>query len=94
MCVGDVSVYEHEERGAMMNTLLRCQDEQGHWNLEGIEFAIQERIGEPQDFIGRVEELQYLYKWAGNIERGISKSIAFLGRRKIGKSLILFSNPN
>lgn len=72
-----------------MNSLLRVQDEQGHWNLEDIEFAIEERIGEPQDFIGRVQEMEYLYQWAGNIQRGISRSIAFLGRRKIGKSLML-----
>ena len=34
------------------------------WDLEGIEFAIQERVGKPENFIGRVGELEYLYKWA------------------------------
>ena len=72
-----------------MHSLLRVQDEQGHWNLEGIEFAIKERVGKPENFIGRVQEMEYLYQWAGNIEREISRSIAFLGRRKIGKSLML-----
>ena len=31
------------------------------WQLEGITFAIPERIGAPEDFIGRVEEMEYLY---------------------------------
>ncbi|MCP4405929.1 MAG: hypothetical protein GY801_52630 [bacterium] len=71
-----------------MKKLLRIT-ENSQWELEGIEFAIKERVGLPENFIGRVEELEYLYKWASNITREISRSIAFLGRRKIGKSLIL-----
>ncbi len=71
-----------------MNALLRLQD-QCRWNVEGIEFAIPERVGKPENFIGRVEEMHYLYTWAQTIQREISRSIAFLGRRKIGKSLIL-----
>jgi hypothetical protein len=51
--------------------------------------AIKERVGNPKNFIGRVEELTYLYTWAQNIKRQLSRSIAFLGRRKIGKSLML-----
>jgi len=57
--------------------------------LEGIEFAIRERVGKPENFIGRVRELEFLYNWADNITNVVSRSIAFLGRRKIGKSLIL-----
>ncbi len=57
--------------------------------VRGIDFAIKERVGKPENFIGRVEELEYLYTWAGNIQHEISRSLAFLGRRKIGKSLIL-----
>ena len=60
-----------------------------HWDMEGIEFAIKERVGDPSRFIGRVEELEFLYKWAGNIKIQLSRSIAFLGRRKIGKSLVI-----
>jgi hypothetical protein len=71
-----------------MKQLLQRADNY-RWNLEGIEFAIEERIGAPQDFIGRVEELEFLYGWANRIQRGLSKSTAFLGRRKVGKSLIL-----
>ncbi|MDM8531386.1 hypothetical protein QUF63_09445, partial [Anaerolineales bacterium HSG25] len=59
------------------------------WKLDGIEFAIKERVGEPENFIGRAYELEYLYGWANRIEAQLSKSMAFLGRRKIGKSLIL-----
>ncbi|MCP4348707.1 MAG: hypothetical protein GY795_24780 [Desulfobacterales bacterium] len=71
-----------------MKKLLRL-DKNDRWELDGIEFAIEERVGEPENFIGRVAELEYLYTWANNIRRKISRSIAFLGRRKIGKSLIL-----
>jgi AAA+ ATPase superfamily predicted ATPase len=46
-------------------------------------------VGEPENFIGRIKELEFLYNWADNIRKKISRSIAFLGRRKIGKSLIL-----
>ncbi|ETR66133.1 MAG: hypothetical protein OMM_05787 [Candidatus Magnetoglobus multicellularis str. Araruama] len=46
-------------------------------------------MGEPENFIGRIKELEFLYNWADNIRKKISRSIAFLGRRKIGKSLIL-----
>ena len=65
------------------------QGDSYHWNLEGIEFAIRERVGNPSRFVGRVRELEFLYKWAGNVREQLSRSIAFLGRRKIGKSLIL-----
>ncbi len=72
----------------MENKLLRL-NKYRRWNLDGIEFAIRERVGNPENFIGRVEEPEYLYTWADNITKLISRSIAFSGRRKIGKSLIL-----
>ncbi|MDM8524622.1 hypothetical protein QUF80_14735 [Desulfococcaceae bacterium HSG8] len=71
-----------------MKKLLRL-DKDGRWELGGIEFAIRERVGKPHNLIGRVSELEYLYTWADNIRQEISRSVAFLGRRKIGKSLIL-----
>ncbi len=71
-----------------MKKLLRL-DKNDRWELEGIEFAIEERVGNPENFIGRVRELEFLYIWADNIRKLISRSIAFLGRRKIGKSLII-----
>ncbi|MBF0452106.1 MAG: hypothetical protein HQK75_15500, partial [Candidatus Magnetomorum sp.] len=71
-----------------METLLRL-DKNQRWELGSIEFAIKERVGKPDNFIGRIKEIEFLYKWADNIKNEISRSIAFLGRRKIGKSLIL-----
>jgi len=71
-----------------MKKLLRY-DKNNRWELEGIEFAIEERVGEPDNFIGRIKELEFLYQWADNILKKNSRSMAFLGRRKIGKSLIL-----
>ncbi len=71
-----------------MKKLLKPK-ENHRWDLEGIEFAIEERVGDPALFIGRVAEMDFLYRWAGNIRKKISRSIAFLGRRKIGKSLIV-----
>ena len=71
-----------------MEKLLRL-DKNNRWELDGIEFAIRERVGNPENFIGRVAELEYLYTWADNIRKLISRSVAFLGRRKIGKSLII-----
>ncbi|KPA17981.1 hypothetical protein MHK_001796 [Candidatus Magnetomorum sp. HK-1] len=71
-----------------MKKLLKL-DTRNRWDLEGIEFAIKERVGKSETFIGRIKELEFLYHWADNIRNEISRSIAFLGRRKIGKSLIL-----
>ncbi len=71
-----------------MPKLLQLADNY-RWNLDGLEFAIAERIGDPENFIGRVEELEYLYQWTVNINKRISRGLAFLGRRKVGKSLIL-----
>ncbi len=70
-----------------MSALLKIKDNY-RWNLEGIQFAIKERVGKPENFIGRVKEMEYLYYWAKNIKNESSRTTAFLGRRKIGKSLI------
>ncbi|OQY43633.1 MAG: hypothetical protein B6242_14310 [Anaerolineaceae bacterium 4572_78] len=71
-----------------MKKLLQLGDNY-HWNLEGIEFAIEERVGNPQNFIGRMREMEYLYGWTKRIQIKRGKSISFLGRRKVGKSLML-----
>ncbi|ETR65941.1 MAG: hypothetical protein OMM_13488 [Candidatus Magnetoglobus multicellularis str. Araruama] len=71
-----------------MQKLLKLQ-KNNRWDLEGITFAIEERVGEPENFIGRIKELDFLYNWTDNIRKKLSRSIAFLGRRKIGKSLVL-----
>jgi hypothetical protein len=71
-----------------MKKLLK-RDKNDRWDLEGIVFAIKERVGKPEHFIGRIREIEFLYQWAENIRNELSRSIAFLGRRKIGKSLIM-----
>jgi len=71
-----------------MQKLLKLH-KNNRWDLEGITFAIEERVGEPENFIGRIKELDFLYNWTDNIRKKLSRSIAFLGRRKIGKSLVL-----
>ena len=48
---------EHQER-IVMKKLLQ-QDEGYRWDVSGITFAIPERVGDPRDFIGRVEEMEY-----------------------------------
>jgi hypothetical protein len=55
---------------------LRQQDEAYRWDVTGIMFAIPERVGDPRDFIGQVEEIEYLYDWVAKIQRGLSKSTA------------------
>ena len=79
---------KNDWRDNRMKKLLKLA-KNDRWDLEGIAFAIEERVGEPENFIGRIKELEFLYNWADNIRKKISRSIAFLGRRKIGKSLIL-----
>jgi hypothetical protein len=71
-----------------MTNLLKIKDNY-HWDIDEIEFAINERVGAPQNFIGRLEEMKYLYGWCKRIKDKLSSSMAFLGRRKIGKSLMM-----
>ncbi|MDM8549556.1 hypothetical protein QUF72_05740 [Desulfobacterales bacterium HSG2] len=70
-----------------MEKLLKPK-ENHRWDLKGVEFAIEERVGDPDLFIGRAAEPEFLYKWAGNIRKKISRSIAFLGRAKSEKVLL------
>lgn len=71
-----------------MEKLLRLTANQ-RWDLTGIQFVIPERVSAPEDFIRRVMEMEFLYRWARMIPRGMSRSSAFLGRRKVGKGLML-----
>jgi hypothetical protein len=43
----------------VMKKLLKV-DKNERWDLDGIEFAIKERVGQPENFIGRVRELEFL----------------------------------
>jgi len=54
-----------------------------------MDYAIEERIGNPDLFTGRKEELSYFLKWINNIKERKSQSTAILARRKMGKTAIL-----
>jgi hypothetical protein len=54
-----------------------------------MDYAKEERIGNPALFTGRKEELAYFLKWINNIKERKSQSTAMLARRKMGKTAIL-----
>jgi hypothetical protein len=54
-----------------------------------MEYALKERIGKPELFIGRKEELAYFLKWIDDIKEEKSQSTAILARRKMGKTAIM-----
>ena len=53
------------------------------------DYALKERIGNPDLFVGRKDELDFLNKWLANIPRELSKSTAILSRRKKGKTALV-----
>ncbi|MDQ1355112.1 MAG: hypothetical protein QG657_5421, partial [Acidobacteriota bacterium] len=66
-----------------------------------MEYLLEERIGDPELFTGRKEELVYFLKWITGVKKRQSQSTALLARRKMGKTAILerlfnitFSNNN
>jgi hypothetical protein len=54
-----------------------------------MEMYLEEKIGHPELFTGRSEELSYLLNWADQIKHKLSKSTALLSRRKTGKSCLM-----
>ena len=54
-----------------------------------MEYVLEERIGNPDLFIGRNEEMTYFLKWINDIKERKSQSTAILARRKMGKTAIL-----
>jgi hypothetical protein len=54
-----------------------------------MDYALKERIGKPELFTGRKEELAYFLKWIDDIKEEKSQSTAMLARRKMGKTAIL-----
>jgi hypothetical protein len=54
-----------------------------------MEYALEERIGNPDLFTGRKEELAYFLKWIDDINERKSQSIAVLARRKMGKTALM-----
>jgi hypothetical protein len=54
-----------------------------------MDYALKERIGKPELFTGRKEELAYFLKWINDIKEEKSQSTAMLARRKMGKTSIM-----
>ncbi len=54
-----------------------------------MEYALEERIGNPDLFTGRKEELGYFLKWIDDIKERKSQSTAVLARRKMGKTALM-----
>jgi len=54
-----------------------------------MDYAYEERIGNPDLFTGRKEELVYFLKWINNIKERKSQSTALMARRKMGKSALM-----
>ncbi|MCU0285459.1 MAG: hypothetical protein MUF15_03565, partial [Acidobacteria bacterium] len=54
-----------------------------------MEYALEERIGKPDLFTGRNEEMTYFLKWINEIKEKKSQSTAILARRKMGKTAIM-----
>jgi hypothetical protein len=54
-----------------------------------MDYALKERIGKPELFTGRKEELAYFLKWINGIKDEKSQSTAILARRKMGKTSIM-----
>ena len=54
-----------------------------------MDYALKERIGKPDLFTGRKQELSYFLKWITDIKEEKSQSTAMLARRKMGKTAIM-----
>ncbi len=54
-----------------------------------MDYALEERIGNPDLFTGRKEELAYFLNWINDIKERKSQSTAILARRKMGKTAIM-----
>ncbi|MGE5341231.1 MAG: hypothetical protein ACM3SY_07090 [Candidatus Omnitrophota bacterium] len=54
-----------------------------------MEYALKERIGKPELFTGRNEELAYFLQWIDDIKEEKSQSTAILARRKMGKTALM-----
>ncbi|MGD2088718.1 MAG: hypothetical protein PVH61_21245 [Candidatus Aminicenantes bacterium] len=54
-----------------------------------MDYALEERIGNPDLFTGRKVELAYFLKWINDIKEKKSQSTAMLARRKMGKTSLM-----
>ncbi len=51
-----------------------------------MEYYLKEKIGDPEFFTGRKEDLDFLLNWIDRIKQQFSKSTAILARRKNGEN--------
>jgi hypothetical protein len=54
-----------------------------------MDYAYEERIGNPVLFTGRKEEIAYFLKWINDIKEKKSQSTAVMARRKMGKTALM-----
>ncbi|MCP4154418.1 MAG: hypothetical protein GY757_42230 [bacterium] len=54
-----------------------------------MDYVLEERIGNPELFTGRKEELAFFLNWIDNIKEKKSQSTALLARRKMGKTALM-----
>ncbi len=54
-----------------------------------MDYVLKERIGKPELFTGRKEELNFFLKWIDDIKQEKSQSTAILARRKMGKTALM-----
>jgi len=54
-----------------------------------MEYVLKERIGKPELFTGRKEELAFFLQWIDDIKEEKSQSTALLARRKMGKTALM-----
>ena len=54
-----------------------------------MEYVLEERIGKPDLFSGRKEEVAYFLKWINDTKERKSQSTAILARRKMGKTALM-----
>jgi hypothetical protein len=59
------------------------------WYLKSMDYVLEERIGNPELFTGRKEELAYFLNWLNGIKERKSHSTALMARRKMGKTAIM-----
>ncbi|MGD2085458.1 MAG: hypothetical protein PVH61_04660 [Candidatus Aminicenantes bacterium] len=54
-----------------------------------MDYALEERIGKPELFVGRKKELDFFLRWIDDIKEKKSQSTAILARRKMGKTALM-----
>ncbi len=59
------------------------------WYIKCMGYALEERIGTPDLFVGRKKELTFFLKWIREIKEKKSKSTALMARRKMGKTALM-----